>query len=327
MSQQEIRSQLSQRKRVGIYLKGTDAADTITQIREAEDAGVEQIWMISGDAGGAEILTTFAAAVSQTRRITLGSAVLPIYPRHPLVMAQQMRALEDIAPGRLRLGIGPSHRFLMNDVYGLPYPSPLSYLKEYLTVLREALWEGNTTYQGDFFKVASSLRKAEVPLLTSAVGPKAFRLAGEIADGALSYMSPISYLLNTALAELQAGAEARQRPTPPLIAHIRVAMSTDDDAVLAAMRKWLQILQTTMQPDNPYARMLVRAGFAGVVSGDEPEIDRFARALVINGDETTVHNRLAELLENGLDELALQLIPIADEEQERKQLLHAIGSL
>jgi alkanesulfonate monooxygenase SsuD/methylene tetrahydromethanopterin reductase-like flavin-dependent oxidoreductase (luciferase family) len=88
-------------------------------------------------------------------------------------------------------------------------------------VLRALLWEGNTNYQGSFFKVAlPTPRTAQVPLLISALGPKAFQLAGEIADGALPWMSPIPYLLKVALPALRAGAEARQRSAPPVIAHV-----------------------------------------------------------------------------------------------------------
>ncbi|HEY4387416.1 MAG TPA: LLM class flavin-dependent oxidoreductase, partial [Ktedonobacteraceae bacterium] len=245
-------------------------------------------------------------------------------PRHPLVMAQQALAIHDIAPGRLRLGIGTSHRFYMEGVYGLQQLSPLPYLKEYLEVMRALLWEGNVDHHGTFFKVKYTMpRTAQVPLLISAMGPKAFHLAGEIADGAISSTSPIPYLLNQALPMLHAGAESSARPAPPVIALMQVALSTDEAAVLAAVRRQVQ----GMAHLDAYARMFGKAGFAGAVAGDEANLDALARALVISGDEATVSQRMQELLASGLDELLLALVPIVDEPRERKQLLHLIGSL
>jgi len=327
----EAVSQRSIRDRVGVFIQATDAVDAISRIREAEQAGVRQIW--SQGAGFADILAVFAVAASKTESIRLGTSIVPAYPRHPLVMAQQALAVHDVAPGRLRLGIGPGARILVEDWYGLSQTSPLSYLREYVEVVRDVLWEGKTSYHGNFFNVSKGnavsnmvaplQRKAQIPLLVSAVNPKAFRLAGEISDGAISWACPVPYLLNQALPELRAGAEARQRPAPPVIAHIQVALSKDDAAVLAAtrrgMRRGMQI--------GPYARMFARAGFAGAVEGNEEDLDALARARVISGDEETVRSRLQELLASGLDELLLQLTPVADEEKERQQLLRLVGSL
>ncbi len=185
------------RDRVGIFIPATRAADAIIQIREAEQAGVRQIWGQSP--GFADILTIFAAAATQTERIRLGTAIIPTYPRHPMELAQQATVVDDLAPGRLRLGIGPGTPMLIEDWYGLSQTSPLVHLKEYLEIVRGVLWERATAYHGTFFNVSNNnllatmiaprLPTAQIPLLISAVGPKAFRLAGEISDGALSYVS------------------------------------------------------------------------------------------------------------------------------------------
>jgi alkanesulfonate monooxygenase SsuD/methylene tetrahydromethanopterin reductase-like flavin-dependent oxidoreductase (luciferase family) len=330
LTAQEV-SQRPIRERVGIWLESNNALDAITRIREAEQAGVTQIW--SQSAGFADVLTVFAAATTETRRIRLGTAIVPTYPRHPLALGQQALAIHDLAPGRLRLGVGPGNPMLIQDWFGLPQPSPLAHLKEYVEMLRGFLWENATSYQGKFFHmsddnivtpiIASTLRKAQLPLLISAVGPRAFQLAGEISDGALSYTCPIPYLLEQALPALRAGAEAYQRPTPPLIAHVTVALSTDEAAVLTAKRKRVQMAART----GPYARMFAKAGFADALEGDEKELDALAMTLGISGDEATLQSKIKELLASGLDELMLQLIPIVDEATERKQLLQLVGSL
>ena len=75
-----------------------------------------------------DALTTIAAAAEKTSTVNLGTSIIPTYPRHPLVIAQQALAVHAIAPGRLRLGIGPSHRFIIEDMYGLRHSKPLAHL-------------------------------------------------------------------------------------------------------------------------------------------------------------------------------------------------------
>src|SRR5881394_168143 len=160
-------SQLPVRGRVGLVIQATDAATAINRIREAENAGVQQAWMTQS-ADMLDTLTLFAAASTQTTRIRLGTSIVPIYPRHPLVMAQQAATIDALAPGRFRLGVGTSHRHVMENMYGLSMLSPLAYLREYVEVMRQGLWEGRVEHQGIFFKVAASIpRPAQIPLLIS----------------------------------------------------------------------------------------------------------------------------------------------------------------
>ncbi|QBD76011.1 LLM class flavin-dependent oxidoreductase [Ktedonosporobacter rubrisoli] len=316
-------------ERLGIFIEAGDSVDALSRIQEAERAGVKQVWMQG--AGNADPLTIFAVVATHTDRIRLGTAIVPTYPRHPLVMAQQALAIHDFAPGRLRLGIGSGNHVLIQDWYGLAQTAPLPYLKEYLEILRGALKDGAISYHGTFFHVEHTSRnaygpiaprRATVPLLISAVGPKAFRLAGEITDGAISWMCPLPYLLESALPALRAGAEAQSRPTPPIIAHIRVALSTDEAKVKAKVRQGVQ----TAVRFAPFANMFAKAGFSGALAGDERAIDALAQSMVVSGTEAAVRQRLEELLASDLAELMLHLLPIENEAREREQLLHLIGS-
>jgi F420-dependent oxidoreductase-like protein len=314
-------SQLPLRSRVGLTIQTPDVATAINRIREAEHAGVQQAWMTQS-AGMLDTLTLFAAAAAQTTSIRLGTSIVPVYPRHPLVMAQQAATIAALGPGRLRLGVGTSHRHVMENIYGLSMQSPLAYLREYVEVMRQALWEGHVEHQGRFFKVAASIpRPAHIPLLISALGEKAFRLAGEIADGAISWVSPVPYLLDTALPALRAGAEAQHRPAPPLVAHIPMAMSTDEAAVLAAAKPRISFY--TKAPF--YIHMFEAAGFP--VAADGSGVDALVKALVVAGNEAQVEKRLRDLLASGLDELLLMLVPVSDEARELEQLMRVIGSL
>src|SRR5438874_6488651 len=314
-------SNLPVRGRVGLVIEARDVATAINKIREAEQAGVQQVWMTQS-VGMLDTLTLFAAAAAHTSQIRFGTSIVPIYPRHPLVMAQQAVTVDSLAPGRLRLGVGTSHRHAMENMYGLTMSSPLAYLREYVEVMRQVLWEGRVDHQGKFFRVNTSFpRTARIPLLVSALGEKAFRLAGEIADGAISWVCPVPYLLDKALPALRAGAQAHNRPVPPLVAHIPVAMSTDEAAVQAAAKS--RISYYTKAPF--YAHMFAEAGFP--IAADGTGVDTLIKALVIAGNETQVEKRVRELIASGLDELLLMLVPVADEASELAQLMRVIASL
>ena len=206
------------RERIGLVVSGTDAAAAVSAIVAAEAAGVQQVWMPQF-ASAPDTLSIFVAASVQTTSVRMGTAIVPTYPRHPLTMAQQALTLGDLAPHRLRLGIGPSHRLTIEGFYGIPMTAPLEHLREYVTVLRALLWEGKVDYQGHFFTVKATLpRPPRTPILISALRTGAFHLAGEVADGAISWVCPVPYLLEKALPALRAGAAKSERPVPPLVA-------------------------------------------------------------------------------------------------------------
>jgi F420-dependent oxidoreductase-like protein len=323
--QQETRSTgtspASMRERIGLSLVARDASDVIDQIIEAERAGLSQIWLSQGGSGGADSLTVVAMAAARTERIRLGTAIVPTYPRHPIVMAQQVLAINDVAPGRLRLGIGPSHRPIIEGSYGLSQTAPLAHLREYMTVLRCLLSEGNVEYSGRFFHVKAQSRIASIPLLISALGTKAFHLAGEISDGALSWVCPVPYLLNKALPALQAGAQEASRPAPPLVAHVVVALSTDEAAVQAQAQQFLR--RYSQMPF--YAHMFEEAGLP--VSPDGSGLHALAKALVISGDEATVREQLIGLLNDGLDELMVHPLPGMHQGEARERLVQVLASI
>ena len=318
--QTQAATHLPVHERIGLSIIAKDAADAVNRIVEAERAGLRQVWLAQGGSGGTDNLTIAAIAAARTTQIRLGTAIVPTYPRHPLVMAQQALAIHDIAPGRLRLGIGPSHRPIIEGIYGLSQTSPLAYLREYVTVLRGLLGEGKIDHHGTFFNITATSRTASIPLLVSALGPKAFLLAGEISDGALSWVCPVPYLLNQALPALRAGAQAKQRPAPPLVAHVLVALNTDEATVQAQARQFLRHYS-----ELPfYVHMFEEAGLPVT---DGSGLDALAKALVISGDEATLRGRLAELLANGLDELMVHPLPLTNEGKELQQLLQLLAAI
>ena len=307
---------------VGLIVNGTNAAATIKTIVAAETAGVKQIWMVQPP-WSPDVLTTLAAAAIKTSIVRLGTSIIPTYPRHPVVLAQQVLALHDIAPDRLRLGIGPSHRAIVEDIYGLPQTTPLVHLREYVKVLQSILRVGRVDHHGEFYNIVIEFpRTAQIPVLISTLGKKAFQLAGEIADGALSWMCPVPYLLHTGIPLLHKAATANRRSKfPPFVAHVSVALSQDSDSVRVAGHKMFD-----MYSKFPfYVKMFADAGFP--LTSNEKVTDDLVNNIIISGNEDAVAASLTKLMAAGLDELMVSLVPVVDEKYEQTQLMRLIGQM
>lgn len=317
---QTAQSQTPRCQRIGISFSLPDAPTLLDQVEAAEAAGVTQLWLTQNPTS-LDALTFFAAALGRTEHIRLGTSIVPTYPRHPLALAQQAATVAALSPGRLRLGVGPSHRPAIEPTYGLKMEAPLVHLREYVGVLRAALWDGAVDHQGRFFTARVAQHRApRIPILISALGEQAYRLAGELADGAISWNCPPTYLHDVALPALRAGAATAGRAAPPLVAHVWVALSDDRSTVIAAAR---QALANYVRLPF-YATMFAAAGFP-VENGAASAA--LVEQLVAQGDEDAVARRLTELLDSGLDELLLSVVPLGDVADAQARLFRLVGQL
>lgn len=311
----------SHRDRIGVSIMGADAPSLVAAIEAADAAGVAQLWMTQGPTS-ADTLSVYAAALGRTTGVRLGASIVPTYPRHPLALAQQAATVDALGPGRLRLGVGPSHRPMIEGVYGIPMESLLAHLREYVAILRAALWDGAVDHQGRFYTARATFQHPpRVPILVSALSAGAFRLAGEVADGAISWNCPARYLLDVALPALRAGAHGAGRAAPPLVAHAWVALGTDAAAIRAAARERLEGYGRLPF----YANMFAAAGFPVDAGGNVG--DALIDDLVVSGEDAAVAARLRGLLDAGLDELLLTLVPLADEAADRDRLFRLVGQM
>lgn len=324
VSSTAARPKRAMRERVGLSIHaiaGVDAPTLVDLIVQAEKAGVKQVWATQGGAS-TDLLTAYAAAFQRTGEIRLGTSIVPIYPRHPLALAQQAATAAGLGPGRLRLGVGTSHRPSIEGVYGLKMEEPLEYLKEYIEVLRAALWDGSVDHQGRFFTAKVRMNHPQpVPVLIATLGEKAFRLAGEKADGAISWNVPARHLLDIALPALREGAASAGRAAPPLVAHVPVVLNENVAIARAAAKKALSIYARLPF----YTNMWAAAGYP--LQADGSVSDALVDNLVVIGDEAAVAARLSELLDSGLDELLLNGLPAGDAATERTRLIRFIGDL
>lgn len=293
---------------IGAQITGPSAAAVVDGIVRAEQAGIPAVWLTTGGAAP-DGLTVFAAAAARTERILMGTAITPTFPRHPLVTVQQTLALASLAPGRFRLGVGPSHKPAMEGMFGLPFERPLAHFRAYLRVLKGMLQEGAADL--DEAGIVAHARLAgpapNVPVMGSALQPRSFRLCGAEADGAITWLCPAAYVRDVALPQLRAGAERARRPAPPLVMHVPVCVSTEVDAVREAVRRNYGGYLRTIS----YPAMLAGAGFPEALQGEWTEgmID----AVVVHGAEEQVAGRLRDLLALGADEIIVSPVSLGED--------------
>src|SRR5262249_60027633 len=138
--------------RVGAYLlRRDDLGRAVALGADADRLGYDSLWITHGL--GRDSFLVLAAYAQATRRVGLGTGVVPIYPRHPVVMAQEAATLAELSGGRFRLGIGVSHRAVMTEALGLDMERPLDVMREDVTLLRAAL-EGGAHPAGRYYQVS-----------------------------------------------------------------------------------------------------------------------------------------------------------------------------
>ena len=211
--------------RIGVFISDVSGARTsvdelLAAARDAEERGFTTGWVphIPWSLDG---LTALALAGQVTHRIELGTAVMPTYPRHPLAMAQQAMSTQAATNGRLALGIGPSHPVVIEAMYGLEYEAPARHTREYVEVLRAAFaCTGNVEYHGEIFDFSSMLEvpgASPAPILVAALAPLMLKLAGEVADGTITYWANERALTEHIVPRITRAAAAAGRPAPRVV--------------------------------------------------------------------------------------------------------------
>ncbi len=293
-------------KRIGLFLSARRAAEIQTDIEWAEHLGIQAAW-IPTDGARIDGITTLAAAAARTRDIMLGTAIVPTYPRHPLVMAQQVQVAAQLAPGRFRLGIGPSHRPLMQQM-GIDLQNPMGHLREYVRILKALLQQGSVDLDGEFYQAHETIPKTvDVPVMVSALQRGSFELCGAEADGAITWVCPYDYLRETALPAMTQGAEAAGRPVPPLIVHTPVCLHDNAREARDAFRE--EHGSTLSLPF--YQRMMTAAGYPD--ASKQTWTDAMIDGLLVYGSESRIADRLRALLDMGATEIMATAVPAGDD--------------
>src|SRR5262245_50117760 len=168
---------------VGVADPGGVALDALVgQIVAAEQAGFQSVWIPNIFA--ADAMTLAALGGRATKKVEIGTAVVPTYSRHPLYLAQQALTTQAACSGRFALGLGPSHQVVIENMLGLSYAHPARHVEEYTRVVTDLARTGKTSFTGEVFRVNASLQiacGAPPPVLLGALGPRMRRIAGTVA--------------------------------------------------------------------------------------------------------------------------------------------------
>jgi 5,10-methylenetetrahydromethanopterin reductase len=275
--------------RIGTSLAEPTGPDALVkladELRTAADDGFASAWM--SNIFGLEALTALAVAGSQVPGIELGTAVVPTYPRHPAVLAQQALTTDLAVGGRLTLGIGLSHQIVIEDMYGYSFDKPARHMREYLAVLGPLLAGEPVAFDGETVHAHIGLSvprpRTRVPLLLAALAPQMLRLAGTRADGTILWMTGPATVRDYIVPAITAAASEAGRPSPRVVCVLPVCVT--DEPAQARVNAGKAFAIYGQLPS--YRAMLDREGAAGpgdvAVVGDEDSVAAQIRALADGG--------------------------------------------
>ncbi|EIV93063.1 TIGR03564 family F420-dependent LLM class oxidoreductase [Frankia sp. QA3] len=286
---------------VGEVRGPADLPEIVGQVRAAAEAGLDTAWFTQ--ALGWDALTTLGLAGSRVPEIALGTAVLPVPARHPLVLAGQALSVQAALGDRFTLGIGAGIGFMVDAMFGLATDRPARRMREYLTVLRPLLRSEEVTHRGEFWTAvgAVSVPGAQAPpVLLAALGPAMLRVAGELADGTVTWMTGPRTLAEHVVPGITAAAAAAGRPRPRIVAGVLVAVTRDPAAARAAVADRFGLAGRVPE----YRAVLDREGAAGPAD------------VAVVGDTAEVARQLVRYAEAGVTDLFVS--PIGDAVQQRR---------
>ncbi|MGR9093423.1 MAG: TIGR03564 family F420-dependent LLM class oxidoreductase [Gammaproteobacteria bacterium] len=288
--------------RIGVMIGADRAPHTFDRLvaiaREVESAGLDNAWMAHIRAHDA--IVTLAVAGRETTRIGLGTAVTPTFPRHPIAMAQQALTAAAATGGRFTLGIGLSHKPVIEKLYGLSYDHPARHMREYLEVLMPLLAGETVNYDGQVFNVHDIAIEVpgtqRPPVVVAALGPAMLNIAGSLADGTNTWMVGPNTMADHIIKRLHAAAAAAGRPDPLVVGGFPVVITDNPDAVRQSMAEPLAVYGQLPS----YRAMLEREGAGHPVD------------LALVGNEQTVGAQLQRLRDIGVTDFMGAIFDVED---------------
>jgi F420-dependent oxidoreductase-like protein len=273
--------------------------ESVARAKAAEGLGYESVWTTQmPDARDAAVV--LADYAFHTTRIKLGTGVLPIYTRHPTAMIQMAASLDELSGGRFILGMGISHKVTVEGMWGLKLDSPVDAMREYLTIVRAGLREGHTSVDGEHFTARtmySAPRRADIPIMLSALNPRMLDLAGELADGVVLYMCTPAYVRDHVVPAVKAGREKAGKTLDgfDIVAAVPVCLTTDRAAAYDVFRKTV-----ARYASLPYYRKMMDASGLGAELEKDPVGEPALDELAGIGDASRVRDVIERYREAGV---------------------------
>ena len=285
---------------------GTKVERLLADVRWAEEAGLASVWVpqIPDDF---DALTAAVLIGAQTTRIEIGTAVVPVQPRHPIALAQQVLSTQSVCQGRLTLGLGVSHHWVIDEMLGLPYERPAATMRAYLDVLDQALaGPGMVDVENDMFRVHNPLDITDVaptPVMIAALGPLMLRLAGERTDGTILWLADERAIGSHIAPTITAVAEGAGRRPPRIVAGVPVCLCGDDEIEVAVERANRVLSEAEVSPN--YQKLLDH--------GDARTVGDILAA----GSESSIEKRLRSFADAGTTDVSVRVVPIGETRDEK----------
>jgi F420-dependent oxidoreductase-like protein len=276
--------------------------------RWADEAGLDSVWtpQIPDEF---DVMTAATLIGAATSRIEVGTAIVPLQPRHPIVLAQQALSNQAVCEGRFTLGLGVSHHWIIQDMLGLPYERQVTTMRCYLDVLDQALrGPGLVEVENELFNIRNPLDITDItptPVMIAALGPVMLKLAGERAAGTTLWLADERTIASHVVPTITKAAEAAGRPAPPrILAGVPVCLCRDEeiDAAIARTNRTLSEVET-----SPNYVRLMEHGDASTI-GD----------VLVCGSEATMEKRLRSFADAGLTDFNARVVPLGESRDEIK---------
>lgn len=310
--------------RIGVTVDGAGRVDDlIAVVAGLARRGLHTAWLPQSPGGEpgpragrrhqifpVDALTAAALAGHCVDGIELGTAVVPVYPRHPMALAMQAATVQDAAGGRFVLGVGSSHPHVVEDMHGLSLARPAAYMREYLSALVPLLSEGKVHVEGQRVVARGAIpRPTEMPtpVLVAALGPQMLQVAGELADGTITWMTGIDVVADHVVPAISRAAAGRAAPR--VVVALPVCVTSDADHARAAAERHFLVYRQLPS----YRQSLGRGGSEG--AGD----------IAITGDEDQIAVQLARLADAGATDLAATVYGTPEERARTLDALAAIA--
>jgi len=269
--------------------------------RWAEDAGLATVW-IPQIPDEFDALTAAAVVGTETSRIEIGTAVVPVQPRHPIALVQQILSVQAVCEGRLAVGLGVSHHWVIEEMLGLPYEHPVATMRSYLDVFDQALrGPGTVEVENEHFHIHNPIDITDIsptPILLAALGPLMLKLCGERADGTILWLADERAIGSYVVPNLIRAAASAQRAAPRVVAGVPVCLCADHEVEIAIARTNRILAEAEVSPN--YQRLLDQGDARSV--GD----------ILVAGSEATITKRLQAFADAGVTDLSVRVVPIGE---------------
>lgn len=292
---------------------------------QGERLGYESVWVYEFTAYDA--VTALAAVASATASIRIGTAIVAIYLRDPLLMAMTANAVNEYCQGRLILGLGTSTAIMIEKWHGLAWTQPLSRMRQYIALVRRLLAGERVKAEGLYNLSGAQLTaqpSGPIPIYMAALNPKMLALAGELADGVILNFPTLTGIRRHLQTIQRAAQQAGRSPADiATTAFLRVTVTANHDAAVPQYRK--ELLPYILSP--VYRRVFSDDGYGDVCDAVNhlwSQGDREAALKAISQDMVHDHavigpadycaSKIQEFRRTGLDNPILFPIPESDQD-------------